>query len=64
MRMYRNLDNATKQRISQRLKNRSLSDSHRQAISDGMKAYWATIPNISTTENNKSKKEFNDEHTY
>ena len=64
MRMYRNLDNATKQRISQRLKNRSLSDSHKQAISDGMKAYWATIPNISTTENNKSKKEFNDEHTY
>lgn len=64
MRMYRNLDNATKQRISQRLKNRSLSDSHKQAISDGMKAYWATIPNMSTTENNKSKKEFNDEHTY
>ena len=62
--MYRNLDNATKQRISQRLKNRSLSDSHKQAISDGMKAYWATIPNMSTTENNKSKKEFNDEHTY
>ena len=54
MRMYRNLDDATKQCISQRLKNRSLSDSHRQAISDGMKAYWATIPS-KPIENNESK---------
>lgn len=63
MRMYRNLDDATKQRISQKLKNRSLSDCHKQAISDGMKAYWATIPNMPASENNTSKKEINDEHT-
>ena len=63
MRKYRNLDDATKQRISQKLKNRCLSDSHRQAISDGMKAYWTTIPNMPASENNKSKKEFNDEYT-
>ena len=54
MRMYRNLDDATKQCISQRLKKRSLSDSHRQAISDGMKAYWATIPS-KPVENNENK---------
>ena len=58
MRYFRCLDDATKQRISQRLKNRSLSDSHKQAISDGMKAYWATIPN-KPSENNESKNFFN-----
>ena len=47
MRIYRQMDDATKQRISQRLKGRSMSDSHKQAISDGMKAYWAGIPNMS-----------------
>ncbi len=60
MRLYRNLDDATKQRISQRLKNRTLSDSHKQAISDGMKAYWATIPN-KPTKNNESKRTYCDE---
>ena len=45
MRIYRQMDDATKQRISQRLKGRSMSDSHKQAISDGMKAYWAVIFN-------------------
>ena len=57
MRLYRNLDDATKQRISQRLKNRTLSDSHKQAISDGMKAYWSTIPNMPTTKNNNDNKQ-------
>ena len=45
MRLYREMDDATKLRISQRLKGRTMSDSHKQAISDGMKAYWASIPN-------------------
>ena len=54
MRLFRNLDDATKHRISQKLRNRSLSDSHRQAISDGMKAYWATIPS-KPVENNENK---------
>ena len=31
-----------------------------QAISDGMKAYWATIPN-KPNENNESEKQFKDE---
>ena len=60
MRLYREMDDATKLRISQRLKGRSMSDSHKQAISDGMKAYWKTIPNR-PTENNKSKNISNDE---
>ena len=59
MRKFRNMDDATKLRISQKLKGRSMSDSHKQAISDGMKAYWATIPN-KPSENNESKKLFND----
>ncbi len=52
-RIYRNLDDATKLRISQKLKGRSMSDSHKQAISNAMKAYWATIP-YRPNENNES----------
>ncbi len=60
MRIYRQMDDATKLRISQRLKGRSMSDSHKQAISDGMKAYWAGIPN-KPTENNENKNDVNNE---
>ena len=59
-RIYRNLNDATKLRISQKLKGRSMSDSHKQAISDAMKAYWATIP-YRPTENNDSNNQRNDE---
>lgn len=54
------MDDTSKLRISNRLKGRSLTDSHKQAISDGMKAYWATIPN-KPNENNESEKQFKDE---
>ena len=54
MRIYRQMDDASKLRISNRLKGRSLTDSHKQAISDSMKAYWATIPK-KPSENNKSE---------
>lgn len=60
MRIYRQMDNATKLRINQRLKGRSMSDSHKQAISDGMKVYWAGIPN-KPTENNENKNDVNNE---
>ena len=46
--------------VSNRLKGRSLTDSHKQAISDGMKAYWATIPN-KPSENNKSENQIKNE---
>ena len=60
MRKYRELKDDTKQRISQSLKGRGLSDSHKQAISDGMRVYWSTIPN-KPIENNESKTLFNNE---
>ena len=60
MRIFRQMDDATKLRISQRLRGRSMSDTHQQAISDGMKAYWKTIPNC-PNENNESKNQSNDE---
>ena len=60
MRRYRELNADTKQRISQKLKNRTLSDSHKQAIADSMRAYWATIPN-KPNENNQSTNLSNNE---
>ena len=57
-RIFRNLDDATKLRISQKLKGRTMSDSHKQAISNAMKAYWATIPY--RPENNESNNQDNE----
>lgn len=50
-RQYRELSDATKQKISFRLKGRSKSDTHKEAISNGMKEYWKTIPNKPTSTN-------------
>ena len=52
-RQYRDLRDDTKMRIAQSLKGRSFSDSHKQAISNAMKEYWATIP-YRDEENNES----------
>ena len=57
-RIFRNLDDATKLRISQKLKGRTMSDSHILAISEAMKAYWATIPY--RPENNESNNQDNE----
>ena len=62
-RKFRELNDDTKQRISQTLKGRGLTDNHKQAISDGMRAYWATIPNKPNDENNESKNFLNDEES-
>ena len=43
-RMYRNLGDDTKAKISQSLRGRCKSASHIQAISQGMSNYWKTIP--------------------
>ena len=59
-RQFRNLRDDTKMRISQSLKGRSFSDSHKQAISDAMRQYWATIP-YRPSENNESKNQQNNE---
>lgn len=61
MRTYRQLNDATKQRISKKLRGRSMSDSHKEAISNGMKAYWATIPNKPQENNNTSTNPSKDE---
>ena len=58
-RQYRNLCDDTKKRISQSLRGRTFSDSHKQAISDAMRQYWAKIP-YRPTENNESNNQ-NDE---
>ena len=58
-RQYRDLRDDTKMRISQSLKGRCFSDSHKQAISDAMRQYWATIP-YRPSENNE-RKNHNDE---
>ena len=52
-RQFRDLRDDTKMRISQSLKGRSHSETHKQAISDAMKAYWSTIP-YRDEENNES----------
>lgn len=54
-RQYRQLGDTTKQKISQSLKGRTKSIAHTQAISDGLKKYWTTVPN--QPNNNKNKTE-------
>lgn len=53
-RLIRNLPNETKQKIGNALRGRSLSDSHKEAISHSMKEYWSTVPYSSETENKMS----------
>lgn len=55
-RIYRQLNDATKQRISQRLKGRTMTDTHKEAISQSMKAYWETIPNKPLENNSNNSK--------
>jgi hypothetical protein len=57
-RMYRNLGDDTKAKISQSLRGRSKSTSHIQAISQGMSNYWKSIP-VKPDDNpsNKTEKE-------
>lgn len=44
-RQYREMDDATKQKISQSLKGRGKSYSHIENIKKGLKNYWKTVPN-------------------
>lgn len=53
-RLIRNLPIETRQKIGDALRGRSLSDSHKEAISLSMKEYWSTVPYSSETENNMS----------
>ncbi len=48
-RQYRELSDMTKLKISQSMKGRSKSDTHRENISNGLKAYWQGVPNRPTS---------------
>jgi len=50
MRQYRELNDITKAKISQSMKGRSKTPTHKENISNGLKAYWQTIPNKPTTD--------------
>ncbi len=50
-RQYRELNDETKQKISQALRGKSKSYSHAQHISQGLKAYWQNVP---SKDDNKS----------
>jgi len=60
-RYFRDLRDETKMRISQSLRGRSHSETHKQAISDAMKAYWATIP-YREEEDNRSNNQNDEEN--
>ena len=47
-RQYREMDDVTKQKISQSLKGRSKTPTHCQAISDGLKKAWEQIASKNT----------------
>jgi len=55
-RMYRNLGDDTKAKISQALRGRNKSATHIQAISKGMSNYWKTIP-VKPDDNSSDKTE-------
>jgi hypothetical protein len=59
-RQYREVDDATKERISASLRGRSKSITHAQAISQGMKEYWQGVP--SREANGSSNKTSNPQH--
>lgn len=43
-RQYRELDQETKQKISDSNRNKPKSDEHKKHISQGMIKYWETVP--------------------
>ena len=56
-RKYRERDEITKMKISNSLRNRSKSASHRQAISQGLKNFYKSLPSMKNNENNLNNNE-------
>lgn len=50
-RKFREMDDATKQKISQTLRGKSKSFTHRENISKKLKAYWKSVPHRPTDNN-------------
>lgn len=57
-RQYRQVDDTTKQKISQALRGRTKSATHAQSISTGLKNYWKQVPD--KPNNNETKNEENE----
>lgn len=51
-RKFRERDEVTKMKISNSLRNRTKSATHRQAISQGLKNYWKGVPSQNNAEGN------------
>lgn len=51
-RKYRQMSDETKQKISQSLKGRGKSMTHKENISNGLRGYWKQIPNRPDVEQN------------
>lgn len=49
-RQFRELSDETKAKISQAMKGKTKSFTHKENISSGLKNYWSTIPNKPTNE--------------
>lgn len=47
-RQYRELSDATRQKISQANKNKPKSETHKMHISQAMKDYWSRVPSRTT----------------
>ena len=56
-RQYRERDEITKMKISNSLRNRTKSISHRKAISDGLKSYWEGVPSQNNAKGNSQNNE-------
>ncbi len=62
MRLQRKLSDYTRKRISESMKGRPKSASHREAIRFGMLRYWENVPHVKEDErNNESENPLNHE---
>ncbi|MBO4417244.1 MAG: hypothetical protein J5801_03885 [Bacteroidales bacterium] len=59
-RLYRELDEATKQKISAGSRGKKKTEVHKQHISEAMKRYWRTIPHRPDADDNNDVQPTND----
>lgn len=55
-RKFRERDEITKMKISNSLRNRTKSISHRKALSQALKNYWENVPSMKNNDMNNSNK--------
>ena len=59
-RQFRELDEATKKKISASSRNKPKTAAHKQRISEAMKRYWKTIPHRPDADKNNDVQPTND----